>query len=1057
MKAYIKNEILNDGFVELFKFDDIQPRLNEDLLKGVTGALAGILGVGLVKAVAAHNIMELKKYMKKVTKLVTEGHGKNWDEPSYKSIVNDEKRNALMITFQMAKFAGIYDFVGKDSMPNSNIEMPKVAGGSTSNFKSLLKKKTKWFGLKTVSDPLKNLNSIKPAKDENPNAYFTDILEQYRNALKRVFGETEAKQITDTINSLSTNANNAAAEFEKLTNIDYRNKDAVDKFLNSLKDLSKREEYSNLLVQARKEEGVKSSGDLYENLITVFNQVIGSHDQADYIIFKDMNKAMDDLVATYDNNIKEAITNNRSILDKKLKRDGLLSLWSKYVNLLRTSKQQYMDEFNKSVEYTYLKDFLRGTMLSFFSQLMPKVNPAIEDNNDDIVKPEEEEEEDIDINAGLSYEVSYDYVGAPQEAETSESYIFQHVINKLNEADSDEEDILKLKIISLEDKPLGSIVTFMSSSDEEGYENELANMKEEISSNFSGSSKAQSLDDIIDMIPFVYYLNEGAENTDEWSRDLNLNSKELHNDVGYDSESSPYIISLSYQLDEDGNLSVDTKPFEASWINQSTPQEDDITPEEEEEEITPEDEEITESTNSLIAKELSKNPRYEYEIKNKEDKSPKVEPEDSMVCFIFTKEHELTDEEGNEALDAAQYKWVKKDYGYYYGFECQEDYKFVIDKSDIDSIGAEGTKIFFIGLTKDDQILESNVLDFSIEASGDDDDFEIEVMVNDTPIDRTPKDVEEDEDILESSLIINEEASSIQSSDSYNITFYSKAENCKSALVVFSNSPISSFQDIVKKYNEKSIFARTFDCVDSDKEEFKKKGSWTVKKDLVKDFKYVYIIPRTALAKEVLSEQNTLFDKAKVGTIIESEPAEETNTNLPSIIPKGELVSSGEFRIGLDAKNIKMCVVLISTQAEFINNIKDANNQAFKNNIDKIPYNRKDAFKIISQADNHSVIFLNFGEDSTAIRGIKFKKDFITFENPGDTIYFKIYPVTVEDGHLVLHPELASGIGEYTYNPNEGNDSQNNQIGSNAILPGKSQKQIAGNNQKQIESKNGNI
>ena len=170
MKARIdKNIIPNDNLVELFVFNDVLEPLQEDLLKTSAGILAFGLGTVTVKAVAAHNLMAIKSYMKKVVKLAIEGHGDKWNEVSYKSIVNDEKRNALMITYQMAKYAGIYDYGGKDSMPNSHISMPKIAGGSDKNFKKLLKKQTKWFGLKTVSDPLKNLSSIKPAKNKKPN------------------------------------------------------------------------------------------------------------------------------------------------------------------------------------------------------------------------------------------------------------------------------------------------------------------------------------------------------------------------------------------------------------------------------------------------------------------------------------------------------------------------------------------------------------------------------------------------------------------------------------------------------------------------------------------------------------------------------------------------------------------------------------------------------------------------------------------------------------------------------------------------------------------------
>ena len=472
MKARIdKNIIPNDNLVELFVFNDVLEPLQEDLLKTSAGILAFGLGTVTVKAVAAHNLMAIKSYMKKVVKLAIEGHGDKWNEVSYKSIVNDEKRNALMITYQMSKYAGIYDYGGKDSMPNSHISMPKIAGGSDKNFKKLLKKQTKWFGLKTVSDPLKNLSSIKPAKNKKPNEYFTDILEQYRNALKRVFGESEAKQITDAINGFKYGANKIADDFEKITGLKINDEDGWKKWQENKNNAPFMEKARRTRVDAIKELNQETNENLHDRLVAIFNQVIGDHDMADYTIFKDMNKAMDDLIAAYDRNLQEAITNNRSILDKKLKKDGLIALWGKYLNLLRTAKQQAIDEFNKSPEYTYLKDFLRGSMLELFAKLLPEVQKVTpqnqedektDDKDDEEITPEEEKEEE---NPNAAFKVSYQYVGSAQGAGSNESYIFQHLVNKLNEVDGDEsqEDIVNLVLNSTSDEPLGHIVTFISS------------------------------------------------------------------------------------------------------------------------------------------------------------------------------------------------------------------------------------------------------------------------------------------------------------------------------------------------------------------------------------------------------------------------------------------------------------------------------------------------------------------------------------------------------------------------------------------------------------------
>ena len=78
MKALIDKNIINDGFVELFEFNDIQPRLNEDLLKFTAGVLASSLSIAVVSAISAHNLMAIKSYMKKVVKLAIEGHGAKW-------------------------------------------------------------------------------------------------------------------------------------------------------------------------------------------------------------------------------------------------------------------------------------------------------------------------------------------------------------------------------------------------------------------------------------------------------------------------------------------------------------------------------------------------------------------------------------------------------------------------------------------------------------------------------------------------------------------------------------------------------------------------------------------------------------------------------------------------------------------------------------------------------------------------------------------------------------------------------------------------------------------
>lgn len=961
MKALIDKNIINDGFVELFEFNDIQPRLNEDLLKFTAGVLASSLSIAVVSAISAHNLMAIKSYMKKVVKLAIEGHGDKWNEVSYKSIVNDEKRNALMITYQMSKYAGIYDYGGKDSMPNSHISMPKIAGGSDKNFKKLLKKQTKWFGLKTVSDPLKNLSSIKPAKNEKPNEYFTDILEQYRNALKRVFGETEAKQITDAINGFKYGANKIADDFEKITGLKINDEDGWKKWQENKNNAPFIEKARKTRVDAIKELNQETNENLHDRLIAIFNQVIGDHDMADYTIFKDMNKAMDDLIAAYDRNLQEAITNNRSILDKKLKKDGLIALWGKYLNLLRTAKQQAIDEFNKSPEYTYLKDFLRGSMLELFAKLLPEVQKVVpqnqedentDDNNEDEeISPEEEKEEE---NPNGAFKVSYQYVGSGQGAANNESYIFHHLVNKLNEAEEDEskEDIVNLVLNSTSDEPLGHIVTFISSVSENELKGQGSRMRKEVASNF-GNQQVINIDEILDVIPYASFINEGSYDKTEWSIPINLNSAEIHEGLGYDDEQSPYLVSISCKMDEKHNLRKDSLIVDANWrkeAGEENPEKTEETPEEEK----PEEEE------------------------NVQDNSDEETP---------------AGEESSEKTDE---------------------------------------------------------LDFI-------------VKVNEIEIDSVPNDIEKDESVRESKLLV-ENAIMLENSDVYNVDTFSKSKDYKSVLIGATKKPVYSYNEFVQAFVDKEMKVFMMDAEVTNEEDFVKKTTGKIKASSLEGFKYLYFIPRNEEKKTIVKHTNTFFAKSKVAILPEAEEIpQEEQKQLPALVPKGELAPTGEFRIalgekGVELKAFKICVVLLSSTKEFIESINDENIKAFKNNIDKIPYNRSDSFKVLSSADNHSVILINFGEDTTAVKGIKFQKDFITFEAPGDSVFFKIYPVAVSDGHLILHPELASQIGEYIFNP-KGSEMNTRQkaIASQKALPGQQQKALSGNTQKQIENKNGNI
>lgn len=774
MKALIDKNIINDGFVELFEFNDIQPRLNEDLLKFTAGVLASSLSIAVVSAISAHNLMAIKSYMKKVVKLAIEGHGDKWNEVSYKSIVNDEKRNALMITYQMSKYAGIYDYGGKDSMPNSHISMPKIAGGSDKNFKKLLKKQTKWFGLKTVSDPLKNLSSIKPAKNKKPNKYFTDILEQYRNALKRVFGESEAKQITDAINSFKYGANKIADDFEKITGLKINDEDGWKKWQENKNNAPFMEKARRTRVDAIKELNQETNENLHDRLVAIFNQVIGDHDMADYTIFKDMNKAMDDLIAAYDRNLQEAITNNRSILDKKLKKDGLIALWGKYLNLLRTAKQQAIDEFNKSPEYTYLKDFLRGSMLELFAKLLPEVQKVTpqnqedektdDDKDDEEITPEEEKEEE---NPNAAFKVSYQYVGSAQGAGSNESYIFQHLVNKLNEADGDEsqEDIVNLVLNSTSDEPLGHIVTFISSVSENELKGQGSRMRKEVASNF-GNKQVINVDELLDVIPYASFINEGSYDKTEWSQPINLKSSEIHEDLGYDDKQSPYLVSISCKMDEKHNLKKDSLIVDANW-------------------------------------------RKEVEEENPEEETP---------------EEEKPEEEEN-----------------------------VQDSSDEETpTGEESSK-------------ETDELDFI-------------VKVNEIEIDSVPDDIEKDESVRESELLV-ENAIMLENSDVYNVDTFSKSKDYKSVIIGATKKPVYSYNEFVQAFVDKEMKVFMMEAEETGEEGFIKKTNGKIKASSLEGFKYLYFIPRNEEKKTIVKHTNTFFAKAKVAILLKLKRFLKKNRN----------------------------------------------------------------------------------------------------------------------------------------------------------------------------------
>lgn len=1030
MKAKIPNNIINsnDGIVELFKFEDIQEVLQEDLLKGITGILMSGIAIATVKAVSAHNTMALKSYMKKVCDLAINGHGKKWNEPSFKSITDDEKRNALMITFQMAKYAGIYDYNGSADMPNSGYQMPKVAGGSTENFGKLLQKKTKWFGLKTVSDPAKNISSIQPAKNEDPNAYFTDILEQYRNALRRVFGETEAKQITQLINSHRSGTNSAAEEYKRLVGYPYTDDSAFNKFINNPSNSKEdKDKAKNLRTDAGNFTGSTISKEV---LIKKFNQILESRDSNEYVIFQDMNKALDNLIDSYDKNIKEAISNNRTILDKKLKKDGLIALWGKYMNILRTSKQQFIDEFNKSVEYTYLKDFLRGTMLEFFAGKAAEIagedpEPSSEEPTEDTPEETSDEKDDVvEETPETGFSVRYEYQDSRNDS--NESYQYGHIVNSLFEAlvTKEDEEFCNLIIESKDNSPLGKIITFIKSYPEDQIEQGQQEIAEAVDK-FMSDKETANADDFDFDFEYAYFVTDTSESKDE--KQFDLASEVVTEAIGFD-EGAPTFVSQSYQMNEEGNLVKGTVGVPASWIYSGEPS-------------------AEEEENSLIAEEIStQDSEITYSVKNAKDNSANIVSGDSMVCFVFKDGYDrqsLDDEEFDKALNDEQDKWIATSYGFRKGFVCFDDYQFILNREEVP--GAIG--IFWIGLNKNDKILESNSLEIEV-----DDSQEQEILfgakINGTDINSTLEDLKDSE--TNESYVINEELTTIQSADKFTIEALGN-DVLKSVLFVFSNNKILTFNDLANAFNKKECIARVIKTVDEENGDFSKKASLTATPEQINNAKYVYVIPRKDDSIKI-NAQNTVYSKLLVAEIVQEEP----KPNLPAIVPKAELTKSGEFRIDLrntdlaKRNNIKMCIVVLSSDRSFMESLVQSDGKAFKANIDKIPYVSKDVFKVIDSSDNYSVILLNFGHDTTAIKGIKFNKGFVVFEKPGDEIFFRIYPVGVEDGHLVLYPELASQIGVYKYR-SEDNTNQK-QLGYKA-LPGKQQAQLPGNSQKQISDK----
>ena len=995
MKVSLDNNLMNTNEgIRLFEFDECPGVLNEDLLKAITGAGAAVLAIGLTKAVAAHNLMAIKKYMKTVVSLAINGKGKKWNEPSYKSITNDEKRNALMIIYQLAKYAAIYDY-SKDgsSMFNSYIEMPNIPGGSDKNFHELLKKKTKWFGLKTVSDPIKNIKSIKPESDQDPNPYFTSILEQYRNALSRVFGESEAKQITNAINS-------------------------------------------------HKGKKISDAKALKESLIKIFDNAISATDMSKYTIFKDLDKALNALIDSYDKNIKEAISNNRTILDKKLKKDGLIALWGKYMNILRTNKQQFVDDFNKSPEYTYLRDFLRGTMISLLVSLLEKIGSS----------EEEEPEDDIIEDFSVRFEP------ISKRRTTSESYTFEELVNKLYEdefgEDNDSVEEVKLVLESTSEKPLGKILCIVKSA-EDGHQDEvIQSTKKDVSDDFSEQETDHLSFANLDNTEYPCYTNEGAENEKEWSTVLNLS--DLADSIAFHRESSPYLICVAYLMDEDNNLLKEDldKAQVAEWKYnpddtpepKPEPEDDIVDPEDDDDDpINPEDTEDfdvyingqkIETTPSNIEEgsedgKLEASNDYGIRVRTSSENI-------KSVLIILSTSVIRTYHDIAEAVKDKTNKLVTKPFKSATDeFECsyyvkeeefeKNNWKFVTVVPRTETSNTISSKTTKFDLSKEAYFSRNEEVD--------------------------PENPEEHKNLP--AVIPTGE---ITKSGEFRIDLNASKElalNYTKCVVVLASS--EDFFKTMTRDNELTFKANV------DKVPYYRKDAFKVLAS-ADNYTAVYINfgeDTTALrgikfnpafiefkpgdevwfkiypVREVGGHlELNLEGASRVGSYKFSN-GENSDTKLLTINPIGQLTKKNEFRIDLNvsdknlANRFKMCVVVLSSSRQFLESMTSENERTFKHNVDSIKYVQSDKFKILAMDKNYTVVLINFGNDTSTLAGIKFAPGFITFQ-PGDEIFFKIYPVSVENEHLVLQSDMGSAIGMYKFE--QSNVQQNVQS-----LPGQKQ------------------
>lgn len=176
----------------------------------------------------------------------------------------------------------------------------------------------------------------------------------------------------------------------------------------------------------------------------------------------------------------------------------------------------------------------------------------------------------------------------------------------------------------------------------------------------------------------------------------------------------------------------------------------------------------------------------------------------------------------------------------------------------------------------------------------------------------------------------------LENSDVYNVDTFSKSKDYKSVIIGATKKPVYSYNEFVQAFVDKEMKVFMMEAEETGEEGFIKKTNGKIKASSLEGFKYLYFIPRNEEKKTIVKHTNTFFAKAKVAILPEAEEIpQEEQKQLPTLVPKGELAPTGEFKIalrekGVELKAFKICVVLLSSTKEFIESINDENVKAFK-------------------------------------------------------------------------------------------------------------------------------